>query len=480
MDDGYIHKAPLDSRDQSIPRKMIERFELEALPQSSIKHLSMSHRKMMSPVENPGFNSARNVAQIKDAYPKIVQPNQQMSSQERSILSFPSRMPFKVSELRQRHVTPERMLPQQRQFSRATTELKDKKFCTEQHMDQSSNCEKDIVMPSTDSYLTKNPNFAKGNKRKYVSVVSHAKVSVQKTECLDASRRNLGVYKHNDDESRTMQNFITESERNIFTYPIICQNNHKQHCFVSTDKLAPIKTFSAQQGRKVIGGGSTSRRMEIGRKAAKVHESMDIMGSISGDWEGPMSYNHDFTQKHMFTKRNSSNEKVRYVSEKTTGKPKHIQPHVAMYKHIKWTNGAKDSTNGGSFTFTSNLVAPPSGASRFVGKSDTGNNSSVDAIREKGYSDKNPEGLSLSLLLENKLKELTLKNDMSINLTRGEHFMPPASTLDEEPVPDWDMESGVFDFSPARVKYSQYVDYCQSTQSSTKGQILGCHKLEVK
>jgi hypothetical protein len=104
----------------------------------------------------------------------------------------------------------------------------------------------------------------------------------------------------------------------------------------------------------------------------------------------------------------------------------------------------------------------------------------VDAIREKGYSDKNPEGLSLSLLLENKLKELTLKNDMSINLTRGEHFMPPASTLDEEPVPDWDMESGVFDFSPARVKYSQYVDYCQSTQSSTKGQILGCHKLEVK
>ncbi|KAM0883475.1 hypothetical protein ACQ4PT_031619 [Festuca glaucescens] len=488
-DDGYIHKAPLDSRDQSMSRKMIERFELGALPRSSIKHLSMSHRKMMYPIKNPGFNSARNVAQIKEAYPKIVQPNQQMSSQEISILSFPSRIPFKVSEPRQRNVTPERMLPRQLQLSRATTELKDKRFCTEQHMDQSWNCEKDIVMPSIDSYQIKNPSFAKSNKRKSVYVVSHAKVSVQKRECFDASRRNSGVYKHND-ESRTMQNLITQSERkdkkqqkklsSYGTYPIIRQNNHKQHSFVSRDKLAPIKTFSAQQGKKVIGGDSASRRMENGSNAAKLRDSKDIMVTISADWEGPMSYNHDFAQNNIFTKRNSSNEKFRSVSEKITNKPKHVQPNVAMDKHIKWTNGAKDSADAVSFTFTSNFVAPSAGASRFVGKSDTRNNSGVNAIREKGYSDKNPEGLSLSLLLENKLKELTLKNDMFINLTRGEHFVPPASTLDEEPVPGWGMENGVFDFSPARVKPSQYVDYCQSAQSSTKGQILGCHKLEVE
>jgi hypothetical protein len=139
------------------------------------------------------------------------------------------------------------------------------------------------------------------------------------------------------------------------------------------------------------------------------------------------------------------------------------------------------------------LVKPSAGPSRLSGKWDTRSNFNLDAINEKDDSDKKSEGLSsvglnfvngdaLSLLLEKKLKELTSKIEPSINFTRGDTFVPTNFSL-EEPVvsssSNWDMESGVFDCSPSEGKPSQYVDYCQSAQSSTKGQIFRGSKLQV-
>lgn len=245
-------------------------------------------------------------------------------------------------------------------------------------------------------------------------------------------------------------------------------------------KLVPNKTVSTQQATKVIAGDSSSGRMENGRKV--------IVERIGGNWKESTSKNKDFPQNiRFFSKRNSTYEKVPFMSEKAIDTlQKQVQPNVVMDQNIKWNNDGKDNVDIVSCTNTLSLVKP------LADNSDTRTGFSFDDITEKHYLDKNVEGSSiglnyvngdsLSILLESKLKELTLNDDPSIDFTRGDYFLMTAFTLDEEqasPFSSWDVESEVFEFSPSPIKPLLYVDYCQSAQSSTKEQLLQRSKPQV-
>jgi hypothetical protein len=331
-----------------------------------------------------------------------------------------------------------------------------------------------------------------------------AKNNVQKREGVTGSGRNSGLQKEHD-EQRANQPFRSQSnlQRNKqqkkpstsgTSSPVLRQNNQKQNSLVTRGKVAPNKTVSTQQGRKLMAGDSSSGKIKSGSKISKAGGRKDIVESINGDREGSSSNNKDFPQKKRLIERNSTNEKGTFVPEKTVGKlKKQVQPNVVMDEHIKWNKESKDTTDVVSFTFTSPLVKPLTGPSRLAGKWDTRSNLDMDAGCDKDDSDNKAEGLSsvglnfvngdaLSLLLEKKLKELTLKIDPSITFTRGDTFVPATFTLEEPPTSscsNWGSESGVFDCSPSEVKPSQY-DYCPSAQSSTKGQIFRGSKIKVQ
>jgi hypothetical protein len=501
--DGYMRK-PLDLRAQKMPSSPIERFQIEALPPRSAKPLPMSHHRLLSPIKNPGFSSARNAAQIMEEAAKILQPRAQSSSREKICSFSPARIPLRVSEPRESTSASQRTVSQRAQSSRTTPELTDVRFSRGQQMNRSWNSEEDIVIfrPSIDSYEINNPNCSsKNSKGKSISLAVQAKNNVQKREGV-SSGRNSGLQKEHDDH-RPNQPFRSQSnhQRNKqqkkpsssgTSSPVLRQNNQKQNSLVTRGKVAPNKSVSAQQGRKVMAGDSSSGKIKSGSKVSKVGGRKDIVESISGDREGSSS-NKDFPQKKRLIERNSTNEKGTFVPEKTVGKlQKQVQPNVVMDEHVKWDKETKDTTDVVSFTFTSPLVKPSAGPSRLAGKWDTRSNFNLDAGCDKDDSDSKTEGLSsvglnfvngdaLSLLLEKKLKELTSKIDPSITFTRGDTFVPATFTLEEPPTSscsNWGSDSGVFDCSPPEVKLSQY-DYCPSAQSSTKGQFFRGGKLKV-
>ncbi|XP_062215864.1 uncharacterized protein LOC133916268 isoform X2 [Phragmites australis] len=504
--DGYMRK-PLDLRAQKMPSSPIERFQIEALPPRSAKTLPMSHHRLLSPIKNPGFSSARNAAQIMEEAAKILEPRPEASSREKICSFSPARIPLRVSEPRQIIPASQRTVSLKMQSSRIPPDLPDVRFSRGQHMNRSWNSDEDIVVirPSVDSYEINNPSCSKSNKGKSISLALQAKVNVQKREGVSGLGRNSGMQKELD-EHRTNQPFRSQSnhQRNKqqkkpslsgTSSPVLRQNNQKQNSLVSRGKVAPNKSVSTQQGRKVMAGDSSSGKIKSGSKVSKVGGRKDIVESISGDREGSSSNNKDFPQKKRLIERNSTNEKGTFVPEKPVGKlQKQVQPNVVMDEHIKRNKESKDTTDVVSFTFTSPLVKPSAGPSRLAGKWDTRSNFNLDTGCDKDDSDNKAEGLSsvglnfvngdaLSLLLEKKLKELTSKIDPSITFTRGDTFVPATFTLEEPPTSscsNWGSESGAFDCSPSEVKPSQYVDYCQSAQSSTKGQIFRGSKLQVE
>ncbi|KAJ1297508.1 hypothetical protein BS78_01G381700 [Paspalum vaginatum] len=503
--DSYMRK-PLDLRAQKMPSSPIERFQTEALPPRSAKPLPMSHHRLLSPIKNPGFSSARNAAQIMEEAAKILQPRAQASSREKICSFSPARIPLRLSEPRESIPAHQRTVPLKAQSSRTAPALPDVRFSREQQMNRSWNSEEDIVIfrPSIDSYEISNPSCSKNSKGKSISLAVQAKNNVQKREGVSGSGKNSGVQKEHD-EQRANQPFRSQSnhQRNKqqkkpsssgTSSPVLRQNNQKQNSLVTKGKVAPNKSVSTQQGRKVMSGDSSSGKIKSGSKVSKVGGRKDIVESISGDREGSSSNNKDFPQKKRLIERNSTNEKGTFVPEKPMGRlQKQVQPNVVMDEHIKWNKESKDTTDVVSFTFTSPLVKPSAGPSRLAGKWDARSNLNMEAGNDKDDSDNKAEGLSsvglnfvngdaLSRLLEKKLKELTSKIDPSITFTRGDTFVPASFTLEEPPASscsNWGSESGVFDCSPSEVKPSQY-DYCPSAQSSTKGQIFRGGKLKVE
>jgi hypothetical protein len=510
MNDQFSHvprrvegcmRKPLDMRAKKMPSSPIERFQLEALPPKSAKPRRCQADRLLSPIKNPGFSSVRSWRN----HPRGL--NQGLKPVPERICSFsPAPIPLRVSEPRESILVSQRNVTMKAQSSRTPHELSDFRFSRGQQMNRSCNSEGDFVIlrPSTDSYEINNPSCSKGNKGKSISLALQAKVNVHKRGGLSGSARNSGVQKEHD-EQRANQPFRSQSnhQRNkqqkkpssSGTSPLLRQNNQKQNSMVSIGKVAPNKSASMQQGRTGMAGDSSSGKIKNGSKLSKASGRKDIVESISGDREASSSNNQDFPQKKCLIERNNTNEKGTLVPEKPPGKPrKKVQPNVFMDDHIKWNKESKDTTDVVSFTFTSPLVKLSAGPSRFAGKWDSRNNFNLDSVCDKGDSDNKAEGLSsvglnfvngheLSLLLEEKLKELTWKNDPSINFTRGGTFVPNTFNMEEPPTSscrNWGSESGVLDCSPPEVKPSKYVDYCQSAQSSTKGQIFHSSKLRVK
>ncbi|KAL1546193.1 serine-rich adhesin for platelets-like [Salvia divinorum] len=65
-------RNPLDLRLQKVQNRHIERFQREVLPPKSAKPMSVTHNRLMSPIKSPGFIPPKNAAYIIEAASKII------------------------------------------------------------------------------------------------------------------------------------------------------------------------------------------------------------------------------------------------------------------------------------------------------------------------------------------------------------------------------------------------------------------------
>ncbi|XP_020108018.1 uncharacterized protein LOC109723918 [Ananas comosus] len=487
--EGYIRK-PVESRAQKMPSSPIERFQTEILPPRSAKSLPITHHKLLSPIKNHGFSSAKNAAQIMEAAAKILEPRLQASSAKGKASSFGScSVPLKVCDPKESMIASQRT-SRLLQLSKAPVDTTDVRFSRGQPLNRTWNSPEDIVIfrPSPDPYEI-NVGNAKG-KGKSINLAVQAKVNVQRREGLSLSTpgTNRGIQKEHE-ECRLNQ--LSRNQPNIQKNKqqkkqlagnasgVLRQNNQKQNCPPNRNKLGANKSVASQQGRKVSSLEASSGKHRNVNKVSvnsRVGYRKDVVETTVPEREGSSSINKDFPQKKRLIAKSFSGEKSTFVENSFSRNEKRIQPNVMIDEYTKWNRDDGHSTDVVSFTFTSPLIKPSTG-------SRLSSNVEQNAIDTKGKSLSSMgfdviNGDALSLLLEQKLKELSSVAESSHNFSKAGSFSPFGSSSREPQFSSSDFvktEQGKFEFGPSKEKNSIF-DYCLSSANS---QVFGMsHNLQ--
>ncbi|KAL0724692.1 hypothetical protein Bca4012_039291 [Brassica carinata] len=95
----------LDSRTSKGPHKrMIERFQTETLPPRSAKPISVTHSKLLSPIRNPGFVPSRNPAHVMEAASRMIESSPRMMARTRVVppSDSSSPVPLRIRDLKEK------------------------------------------------------------------------------------------------------------------------------------------------------------------------------------------------------------------------------------------------------------------------------------------------------------------------------------------------------------------------------------------
>ncbi|XP_074587937.1 uncharacterized protein LOC141843813 [Curcuma longa] len=439
--EGYFRKT-METRSQKMPSSPIERFQREILPPRLGNSLPLSHHKLVSPIKNLGFTSAKNATEIMEAAAKIIEPGLQIHPSTKGKISSPS-IPIRVRQPKDNISATERV-SRVLQLSRAPVELDDPQFSRGQSLNRNWNRTEDIVIvrSSPDPYEINGAGAR--SKGKSVSLAIQAKVNVQKREGLGSSSRSAIVQKEHE-EYKVNQPFRTQANNQKNKPPkkpsaanvsgVLRQNNQKQNCQSSKNKLS-LKQSSQQQGRKIPSADPSSGKNKNANKLSGT--SRNNCRKITGlDMEDSSSSNKDFPQKKRLIEGSFSSEKslptYRGLMQRHETQ---VESDMIIDEHTKRPGDNRNATDIISFTFTSPLIKTFSASQSgglVVDKWDKGKGSCL----EDNFSDVNKsllspglnvlDGDALSHLLEQKLRELT-SPELSCDFTRTTKLTASAPT----------------------------------------------------
>ncbi|XP_017697643.1 uncharacterized protein LOC103704637 [Phoenix dactylifera] len=453
--EGYFRKQ-VELRSQKMPSSPIERFQKEILRPRSAKSLPITHHKLLSPIKNPGFTSAKNAAQIMEAAAKILEPGLQASTRGKISLFGSSSIPLKVRDPKESMAASQKT-SRPLELSRTPFQSTDVSLSRGQSLNRTCNVSEDIVIfrSSPDPYEMKAASTT--GKGKSISLAIQAKVNVQRREGLSTSCRNTLIQKEHDDY-KLNQPFISQpnNQKNkqqkkpsiTNASGVLRQNNQKQNCSSTKGKLALKQSNSSQQGRKILSGDSSSGKHKTVNRFSgnlKSGSKKEVLVTTDVEREGSSSHK-DFPRKKRLIEGGFKSGKSGFIDNMSVDRNENcIQSNVVIDNHSRWNEDKRNATDVVSFTFTSPLIKQLPGSQssiQGVEKEDKRNGYSFDSCSEKNASDaKNKRlaslglnvinGDALSLLLEQKLRELTAGMELSSNFLRGGTFASSASVLQE-------------------------------------------------
>ncbi|RZS05459.1 hypothetical protein BHM03_00035987 [Ensete ventricosum] len=454
--DGFFRKT-METRSQKMPSSPIERFQREILPPRSAKPLPLSHHKLLSPIKNPGFSSAKSATQIMEAAAKIIQPGLQVHPNTKGKIGSPS-VPIRVRDPKDSMAAPERT-SRMLQLSRPPIDFTNAEFSRGQPLNRNWNRTEEIVVvrSSPDPYeINAAGARAKG---KSISLAIQAKVNVQRREGLGASSSRSTVVQKEQEEYKANQPFRSQANNQknrplkksspASVSGVLRQNNQKQNCLSSKGKLGSKQSVSHQQGRKVLSGDASSGKNRNVNKISgnsRVGSRKQVLEITGLDTEGSSSSNKDFPQKKRLIEGSFNLEKSPHIDNGLMNiHETHVKPDIVVDEHTRCSEDNRNATDIISFTFTSPLVKTFGGSQSsnlVVDKWDKKNGGCF----EKNFSDVNRKSLpspglnvlsgdALSHLLEQKLRELTSGIEPSHNFIKAAKFAAPV------PIPQ-DSKSG--------------------------------------
>jgi len=417
-------KPALDMRHHKMPSRPIEKFQTEILPPKSAKMIPITQNKLLSPIKSPIFIPSQDAAHIMEAAAKIIEPGPQATPRRRLSSSGSSSVPFKVRELKEKLEGAQKMV-KAAESSQRPVESPTAKYLKGQHLNKSWNGSLDTtsfkVSPSRDDASAAGVK----NKGKSISLAIQAKVNVQKREGLAQSSRSLGEAEEQDENksmhsSRSQPNGprITNKKASAqSSSSVLRQNNQKQNTSTYRDKPASKSSVTMSAGSKTVSEDNSQGRQKVLVRDAGPSRTSSRKSSLQAR-EGDKEASHSGVK--------DAPRKKRSIDNMQAGKHEKASHSKMSDKQFSWIEESRrKGMDVVSFTFTAPLTRTLSGSELSKQSKEKSSNLCGDDRNQKSLSSDVPRlsspglngirGDALSILLEQKLKELTSNLETSSN-----------------------------------------------------------------
>ncbi|XP_059440086.1 uncharacterized protein LOC132172581 isoform X2 [Corylus avellana] len=476
---------PLESRTKKLQNRPIERFQTEVLPPKSAKSIPITHHRLLSPIKGPGYIPTKNLAYMLEAAAKIMDASPRASTKNNMSSFGSSSVPLRIRDLREklegghRASRPERL-----------KEPSAVKYKRGQPYDGSKKGYASESKSSTNSETS--GSYSLRSKKKSVSLAEQAKVNVQRRtgSTLSNNRNFMNQKEPNDVKSNqltkkqpSMQRTAQKRTSASRTSNALRQNNQKQNSSSNIDSSSSKVSVSNKLARRTRSiDGSVGPTKIVNKVVVNSETGAKKLSSVATHTEKEflLSKRSKVSQKKMSADGDVHIEENIIDDALINNDESSRKCNVAIDGCL---NSGADNMKQGmdviSFTFMSPLrrcTHEVQSSSQVMGKHSRFSNDSFgdnDQFLPDNFNLSSPGlnvtgGDALSVLLQQKLQELTLRVDSSHdNLVREGTCASLASSL-QDSVPNLVSsksreQSKRFQFGLHRNKFDSIQDYDYSS-----------------
>ncbi|XP_057963344.1 uncharacterized protein LOC131154534 isoform X2 [Malania oleifera] len=452
---------PVKSSSPKAQTRPIERFRTEITAPKSDKSVPTTRHKLFSPIKYPGFSPNKNTAYVMESAAKFIEAASRESIKGKIPSSGLSSVPLRIRNLKEEVEAAQKVSRPAKQKEPGTARnVKEQS----QNKRWSGLQGRPIFKALTDS--EKITSETSKNKEKSISLALQAKFNVQKREGLTSSSN--GKFKNQKEQAEIDSNHIFRSDPGMQrsaqkrtssnkTSTVLKQNNQKQNCVstkdtlnnqkqncvsakgtlnnlkqnsVSTrDRLTTKSSGSCQQARKAMSmNGSSGPSKTINTVVVSSESGSRKMGSVR---TGIEKYFSSSKTNNFSCKKRSVNEDIHFDESVcdnvfSTQDDRFLQCNGAIDGSMNQGVKSRKSIDVVSFTFMSPIkrsTPTPQSSEQVMEKSDCfyadscGDCDLFDLKEPKLLAPALDEvgGDALSVLLEQKLMELTFRVESSPN-----------------------------------------------------------------
>ncbi|KAL0422071.1 UNVERIFIED_CONTAM: hypothetical protein Slati_3230000 [Sesamum latifolium] len=422
-------RNPLDLRLQKVQSRPIERFQREVLPPKSAKPISITHHRLLSPIKSPGFVPPKNAAYIIEAAAKIIEqsPRSTMKGNSPSLGSSP--VPFRVRDMK------EKMEAAKRSSRSVDASQRGKEQSSIKNIKKQLNARG--LGRSEDNYdETKRVGSQRlRSKDKSVSLTAQAKASTQRRDGLTSvgSRSSEKHKEHNDIKpngpGRNLPNIQKKVEKQTSSKKpseVLRLNNQKQNSASAKDGENSEPSCSHPKERKESNLSTNYVQGRMNRTVNNIVVNNVVTSRKTNFVAADPGKDHSSSRAKTTSKKklaiNGNNQSGGSVAQKAVmmENEKPVKCNVAFEGDSKWDGiDNKNSLDVVSFTFTSPIKKSVQFTILEATNSSLPNCNPCVRESDSRYSAASSSvfnvigGDALSVLLEQKLNELTSRVELS-------------------------------------------------------------------
>ncbi|CAO2836607.1 unnamed protein product [Amaranthus hypochondriacus] len=420
-----------DSRMGKVHGRPLDRFQTEVLPPKSAKPISITHHKLLSPIKSPGFVPTKDAAYIMEAAARIIDPAPQPTLRTKlPSLGSPSSS-FRIQDMKDKVYAAQKSsrLSESSKAPIVSAPVQQERARTSDRSSRRSLFKNIMSSQASSSLKVK-------SKGKTIPSASHGKTNAQKTDgslYSDSRSQQQKERKKLKQKEPIMQKGGPSGTPRKKSAGVLRQNNEKQNSVSHIDQSTAKCSVSDQQPRKSSHGGNRAGPSNIVSKVFVNPEngSKKVVTTSVIDRKSPQNGVSDRRpplcgaserrpQLNGFSDRRPSLNRMKNISrgKQLSGKNNQLGEKVmdsydertAQHDLALQGNSRKDM-DVISFTFTSPIKKTESQtSSSTIDKSNHRDNvQSASSLSSPSRGLKLIDSGSLSLLLEQKLMELTNK-----------------------------------------------------------------------